>query len=74
MTTMQAFITAFRDVAAYLWRAFDGKESLAASEEAAMDTGMLLPRKCTLLCIPCLQPIPASEGLHGDERTMWQRR
>ena len=62
MTVMQAFIAAFRDVAAYLWRAVDEKEALAASQEVAMDTGMLLPRKCTSLSFPCLQPIPASEG------------
>jgi hypothetical protein len=74
VTTMQAFIAAFRDVAAYLWRAVDAKEALAASEEVAMDTGTLLPPKCTLLCFPCLQPIPASESLHGDEMRMWRRR
>ena len=71
---MQAFIAAFRDVAAYLWQVVDVKEALAASEEVAMDTGVLLPLKCTLLCFPCLQPIPALGGLHGDEMRMWQRR
>ena len=43
VTPMQAFISAFRDVAAYLWRAVDEKKALAASEEVAMDTGMPLP-------------------------------
>ena len=36
---MQAFVAAFKEVAAYLWQAVSKKEALSASEDAAMDTG-----------------------------------